>query len=95
LLENDTDFSQNGFAPVVRRLWQSTGLSMRDMHCAQIYENFSYQSVAVLIEHSRHQHGYRGRPAAPRRVGKSGTWCQDLSGYRWSWRTDQLSDICH
>jgi acetyl-CoA acetyltransferase len=25
LLENDTDFSQNGFAPVVRRLWQSTG----------------------------------------------------------------------
>ena len=51
LLENDDDYSVNGFAAVAQRLWAKTGLSIKDMDCAQVYENFTYLAVAALIEH--------------------------------------------
>jgi acetyl-CoA acetyltransferase len=51
LLENDDDYASAGFESVARRLWQQTGLSPRDIDCAQLYENFSAQGVASLIDH--------------------------------------------
>jgi acetyl-CoA acetyltransferase len=51
LLENDEDYASAGFKPIARRLWQQTGLSPEDIDVAQLYENFSAQGVASLIDH--------------------------------------------
>lgn len=51
LLENDTHYASAGFESVARRLWQQTGLKPSDIDCAQLYENFSAQGVASLIDH--------------------------------------------
>lgn len=51
LLENDADYASAGFKPIARRLWEQTGLSPADIDCAQLYENFSAQGVASLIDH--------------------------------------------
>lgn len=51
LLENDEDYASAGFASVARRLWRQTGLAPADIDVAQLYENFSAQGVASLIDH--------------------------------------------
>lgn len=51
LLENDQDYASAGFRPIAQRLWQQTGLSPADIDVAQLYENFSAQGVASLIDH--------------------------------------------
>ncbi|WP_028080683.1 thiolase C-terminal domain-containing protein [Solimonas soli] len=51
LLENDDDYASAGFASVARRLWAQTGLTPDDIDCAQLYENFSAQGIASLIDH--------------------------------------------
>ncbi|HKY92564.1 MAG TPA: hypothetical protein VJM11_16060, partial [Nevskiaceae bacterium] len=51
LLENDDDYASAGFRPIARRLWAQTGLTPPDIDCAQLYENFSAQGVASLIDH--------------------------------------------
>lgn len=53
LLENDDDdqYATGGFRSVARQLWTMTGLSPADIDVAQIYENFSAQGVASLIDH--------------------------------------------
>jgi len=51
LLENDDDYASAGFASVARRLWAQTGLTPKDIDCAQLYENFSAQGIASLIDH--------------------------------------------
>jgi len=51
LLENDDDYASAGFRPIARRLWQQTGLTPADIDVAQLYENFSAQGVASLIDH--------------------------------------------
>ncbi len=48
--ENCPDYGSAGFKPIARRLWAETGLSPRDVDCAQIYENFSGQAVATIID---------------------------------------------
>ncbi len=51
LLDNDQDYASAGFATVARRLWEQTDLTPADIDVAQIYENFSAQGVASLIDH--------------------------------------------
>jgi acetyl-CoA acetyltransferase len=53
LLENDDDdqYATAGFKSVARRLWEQTGLGPADIDVAQVYENFSAQGVASLIDH--------------------------------------------
>jgi acetyl-CoA acetyltransferase len=53
LLENDDDdqYATAGFKAVARRLWAQTGLTPADIDVAQVYENFSAQGVASLIDH--------------------------------------------
>jgi len=51
LLENDDDYASAGFRPIARRLWEQTGLKPADIDVAQLYENFSAQGVASLIDH--------------------------------------------
>ena len=51
LLENDTLYASAGFQPVAKRLWQQTGLSPADVDVVQLYENFSAQGIASLIDH--------------------------------------------
>lgn len=53
LLENDDDdqYATAGFKSVARRLWDQSGLSPEDIDVAQVYENFSAQGVASLIDH--------------------------------------------
>lgn len=53
LLENDDDdqYATAGFKSVVRHLWEQTGLTPADIDVAQIYENFSAQAVASIIDH--------------------------------------------
>ncbi|HZQ36006.1 MAG TPA: transporter [Dehalococcoidia bacterium] len=51
LLENDEDYASAGFRPVAERLWQQSGLKPEDIEVAQVYENFSAQGVASLIDH--------------------------------------------
>lgn len=51
LIENDVDYASSGFKPVARRLWNQTGLTPADIDVVQLYENFSAQGVASLIDH--------------------------------------------
>lgn len=51
LLQNDEHYASAGFASVARRLWVQTGLSPADIDVVQLYENFSAQGVASLIDH--------------------------------------------
>lgn len=51
LLENDDDYASTGFKPIARRLWEQTGLQPSDIDVVQLYENFSAQGVASLIDH--------------------------------------------
>ena len=52
-MENDADdqYATAGFKAVARRLWSQTGLKPADIDVAQVYENFSAQGVASLIDH--------------------------------------------
>ena len=51
LLENDTHYDSAGFRPIAERLWQQTGLGPSDVDVVQLYENFSAQGIASLIDH--------------------------------------------
>lgn len=53
LLENDDDdqYATVGFKSVAHHLWRQTGLQPADMDVAQIYENFSAQAVASIVDH--------------------------------------------
>lgn len=53
LLENDDDdqYATSGFRSVARRLWEQSGLGPKDIDVVQVYENFSAQGVAALIDH--------------------------------------------
>ena len=53
LLENDDDdqYATSGFRLTARDLWGRSGLSPADIDVVQIYENFSAQGVAALIDH--------------------------------------------
>jgi acetyl-CoA acetyltransferase len=53
LLENDDVdvYATAGFRSVAKRLWEQTGLNPQDIDVAQLYENFSAQGVASLIDH--------------------------------------------
>ena len=51
LLQNDDHYASAGFASVARRLWAQTGLTPVDIDVVQLYENFSAQGVASLIDH--------------------------------------------
>ena len=51
LLQNDTHHASAGFGGVADRLWAQTGLTPDDIQVAQIYENFSAQGIASLIDH--------------------------------------------
>lgn len=53
LLENDDAalYPTAGFRPIARRLYEDTGLSPEDIDVVQLYENFSAQGVASLIDH--------------------------------------------
>ncbi|MDT2006093.1 transporter [Rhodococcus opacus] len=59
-IDNDRgeQYTQAGFGPanngkpgVAARLWASAGLGPKDVHVAQVYENFSGPAVAALIDH--------------------------------------------
>ncbi|WP_168072139.1 transporter [Caulobacter sp. SSI4214] len=51
LLQNDAHYASAGFESVARRLWTQTGLTPADIDVVQLYENFSAQGVASLIDH--------------------------------------------
>lgn len=51
LLQNDVDYASAGFRAVADRLWRQTGLTPADMDVVQLYENFSAQGIASLIDH--------------------------------------------
>ncbi len=53
LLENDDDeqYATAGFKSVAHHLWSQTGLKPSDIDVAQVYENFSAQAVASIIDH--------------------------------------------
>jgi acetyl-CoA acetyltransferase len=51
LCQNDADHASAGFGAVARRLWEQTGLTPEDIDVAQVYENFSAQGIAALIDH--------------------------------------------
>ena len=53
LLENDDDdqYATSGFKAVAELLWEQSGLTPSDIDVAQVYENFSAQGVASLIDH--------------------------------------------
>lgn len=53
LLENDDDdqYATVGFKSVAHHLWRQTGLKPSDIDVAQIYENFSAQAVASIVDH--------------------------------------------
>ncbi len=51
LIENDLDYASAGFESVARRLWQKTGLGPEDIDVTQLYENFTPQAVATLVDH--------------------------------------------
>jgi len=51
LIDNDLDLASAGFRPIASELWEQTGLSPKDIDVAQLYENFSAQGIASLIDH--------------------------------------------
>lgn len=51
LAENDRNYASAGFRPVARRLWEQTGITPADVDVVQLYENFSAQGIASLIDH--------------------------------------------
>jgi acetyl-CoA acetyltransferase len=51
LLQNDDCYASAGFESVARRLWAQTSLTPADIDVVQLYENFSAQGVASLIDH--------------------------------------------
>lgn len=53
LLENDDEalYPTAGFRPIARRLYAETGISPDGIDVVQLYENFSAQGVASLIDH--------------------------------------------
>jgi len=53
LLENDDDdqYATVGFKSVAHHLWRQTGLKPSDIDVAQVYENFSAQAVASIVDH--------------------------------------------
>jgi len=51
LYENDPDYASNGNDVAANRLWERTGLTIDDMDCCQVYENFSYLGLTALVEH--------------------------------------------
>lgn len=51
LLQNDKDYASAGFESVARRLWAQTSLTPADIDVVQLYENFSAQGIASLIDH--------------------------------------------
>ena len=51
LCQNDVLHASAGFQSVARRLWGQTGLGPGDMDVIQLYENFSAQGIASLIDH--------------------------------------------
>lgn len=53
LLENDDEdlYATAGFRPIAKRLYADTGLSPEQIDVVQLYENFSAQGVASLIDH--------------------------------------------
>lgn len=53
LLENDDEelYATAGFRPIAKRLYADTGLSPSDIDVVQLYENFSAQGIASLIDH--------------------------------------------
>lgn len=51
LLQNDDDYASGGFKSVASRLWKQTGLTPADIDVVQLYENFSAQGIASLIDH--------------------------------------------
>ena len=51
LCHNEKDYASAGFESVARRLYARTGLSPADIDVVQLYENFSAQGIASLIDH--------------------------------------------
>jgi len=53
LLENDDEelYATAGFRPIAKRLYSDTGLSPEQIDVVQLYENFSAQGIASLIDH--------------------------------------------
>ena len=54
LAQNDRDYASAGFGGaggVAERLWAMAGIGPADVQVAQIYENFSAQGIAALIDH--------------------------------------------
>ncbi len=51
LLQNDDDYCSAGFKPIAARLYEQTGLQPSDIDVIQLYENFSAQGIASLIDH--------------------------------------------
>jgi len=51
LMQNDDDYASAGFKSVAKRLWEQTGLTPADIDVVQLYENFSAQGIASLIDH--------------------------------------------
>ena len=53
LLENDDEdqYATAGFKSVAHHLWSQTGLSAAEVDVAQVYENFSAQAVASIVDH--------------------------------------------
>ena len=51
LIENDRDYGSAGSGPVARRLWEATGMGPKDIDVTQLYENFTPQAVATLVDH--------------------------------------------
>lgn len=51
LLQNDDHYASAGFESVARRLWAQTRLTPADIDVVQLYENFSAQGLASLIDH--------------------------------------------
>ena len=51
LMQNDEDYTSAGMRPIAARLWNKTGLCAKDIDVTQLYENFTYQAIASLVDH--------------------------------------------
>lgn len=49
--ENHPDYGSAGYKALADRLWRRSGLGPSDIDVAQVYENFSGQAVASIIDH--------------------------------------------